>query len=116
MKTLALILFVIMGLTTSIHAQESNKTLVLTLAHDCAPANQVLPYLEEKFGEIAFAMGRAGVILANNGKEAEGILLMNVNPNTLTYTVNILFEEDQIVCMLTAGDKFQPAFDQKGRI
>lgn len=36
---------------------------------------------------------------------------MSVNPTTRTYTINIYFEEDDMVCMLAAGNKFEPAFD-----
>ena len=96
---------------TPVNAQESDIP-ILTLAHDCGPAGRVLPFLKEKYGEEPFALGRAGVALAPGGEPIEGILLMNVNPKTLTYTINILFPEDKMVCMLVAGDKFGPAIDQ----
>jgi hypothetical protein len=117
MTKLAIFILGLMLSYAPVHAQTTNKVLSLNLAHDCAPSNQVLPFLEEKFGETAFAMGRASVIIANNGKEVQGLLLMNVNPKTLTYTINIFFEEEDIICMLTAGDRFQPAFGQsKGNL
>ena len=99
---------------TPVNAQESDiKTL--TLVHDCGPAERVLPFLKEKYGEEPFAIGRATVSLAANGQEVEGILLMNVNPTTFTYTINILFQKDSMVCMLTSGDKFRPATDLKSK-
>jgi hypothetical protein len=96
----------------SASAQESDIP-ILTLAHDCGPAGRVLPFLKEQYGEEPFALGRAGVALAPGGEPIEGILLMNVNPKTLTYTINILFPEDKMVCMLVAGDKFRPANGSK---
>ena len=99
-------------ISSSASAQESD-TPILTLAHDCGPAGRVLPFLKEKYGEEPFALGRAGVALAPGGEPIEGILLMNVNPTTLTYTINILFPEDKMVCMLVAGDKFRPANGSK---
>jgi hypothetical protein len=92
---------------TPAHSEQSDIK-ILTLEHDCAPAARVLPYLEEEFGERPFAFGRAAVNL-RGGEEVQGVLLMNVNPSTRSYTINILFEDDDIVCMLTTGDKFQPA-------
>jgi hypothetical protein len=94
---------------TPVNAQESDiKTL--TLVHDCGPAERVLPFLKEKYGEEPFAIGRATVSLAANGQAVEGILLM-----TFTYTINILFQKDSMVCMLTSGDKFRPATDLKSK-
>ena len=97
---------------TPAHSEQSDVQ-ILTLEHDCAPAARVLPHLEEEFGERPFALGRAGVKLPE-GKEAEGLLVMSVNPGTRSYTINILFEDDDIICMLTAGDKFQPATRNNG--
>ena len=97
------------------YAQESTDIKKLTLVHDCGPAERVLPFLREKYGEDPFAIGRASVSLAANGEEIEGILLMNVNPTTFTYTINILFQKDSMVCMLTSGDKFRPATDLKSK-
>ena len=99
-------------ISNSALAQESDIP-ILTLAHDCGPAERVLPFLKEQYGEEPFALGRAGVALAPGGEPIEGILLMNVNPTTLTYTINILFPEDKMVCMLVAGDKFRPANGSK---
>ena len=35
--------------------------------------------------------------------------MLTVNAETRTYTVNIIFEEDEMLCMLTSGEDFQPA-------
>jgi hypothetical protein len=112
MTKLAIFTLGLMLAFVSVQAQQSNKVVTLALAHECAPANQVLPFLKEKFGEEPFALGRASVTVANNGKIVEGVLLMSANPKTLTYTINILFEEEDMICMLAAGDNFQPAYKQ----
>ena len=39
----------------------------------------------------------------------EGVLILTVNPKTRTYTVNIVFEKDDMVCMVLSGDNFKPA-------
>jgi hypothetical protein len=93
-----------------VYAQGTEQVLNLNLAHDCASAEQVLPSLKEQYGETPFAVGRASVTVAKENREVQGTLWMSVNPKSRTYTINILFEEDGIVCMLTSGDKFQPAF------
>lgn len=101
----------LLGLTivvTPAIAQEDNTLKSLMLAHDCAPADRVLPHLQEEWGEDPFALGTA-VVTLKNGEPVDGLLLMNVNPSTRTYTINILFLEDGMVCMLTSGEDFQPA-------
>jgi len=113
MTKLAILILGLALAYTPVQSQESDVQ-VLTLEHDCAPADRVLSYLEEEFGEQPFALGSAMVKLPR-GDEVEGILLMSVNPDTRTYTINILFDEDDMMCMLTSGDKFQPA-SQKPKI
>jgi len=81
---------------------------VLTLVHDCAKVENVVPYLRDEYGENPFALGTAVVTLPGD-KDANGVLLLTVNPKTKTYTINIVFEEDGMICMLTSGEDFQPA-------
>jgi hypothetical protein len=92
---------------TPVHAQES-KPQVLTLEHDCAKVENVVPYLRDEYGENPFALGTAVVTLPGD-KDVNGVLLLTVNPKTKTYTINIVFEEDGMICMLTSGEDFQPA-------
>ena len=97
------------------HAQQTPDIKKLTLVHDCGLAERVLPFLQKKYGEEPFAFGKAGVALAPGGEPIEGVLLMNVNPKTLTYTINILFPKDKMVCMLVAGNEFRPATNSKNK-
>ena len=92
---------------TPVQAQQSEPQ-VLTLEHACGPVDRVLPYLRDKYGEQPFALGSAMVELPGDGL-AEGVLLITVNPETKSYTINVVFEEDNIVCMLTSGQDFSPA-------
>ena len=94
-----------------VYAQGTNQVFNLNLAHNCASAKQMLPFLKEQYGETPFAIGKTSVTVAKENREVQGTLLMSVNPKTRTYTVNIFFEEDGIVCILASGDGFQPAFD-----
>ena len=98
---------------TPVQAQES-KPQVLTLEHDCAKVENAVPFLRDEYGEHPFALGTAVVTLPGD-KTAIGVLLLTVNPKTKTYTMNIVFEEDGIMCMLTSGEEFQPA-DTKPKI
>ena len=88
--------------------EEDNGLRSLLLAHDCAPAERIIPLLREEWGELPFALGTA-VVTLKDGRQAEGILMMNVNPSTLSYTINILFIDDDMMCMLVNGEDFQPA-------
>ena len=98
---------------TPVQAAE-NERKALYLAHDCGPVDKILPFLAEEFGERPFALGTAFVTLTD-GREAEGVLMLTVNPKEKTYTVNIIFEDDGVMCLLTSGEEFQPA-DLKPKI
>ena len=101
----------LLGLTlvaSQVFAQEDYEVKTLTLAHDCAPTKQIIPQLREQYGERPFALGIAVVTLPD-GRPLEGVLMLTVNPESRSYTVNIMFVEDEMMCMLTSGDDFQPA-------
>jgi|TARA_B110000503_G_scaffold92657_1_gene139692 hypothetical protein len=115
MSKLAVYILGLVLVFAPVYAQQTPDIKKLTLVHDCGPAGRVLPFLQEKYGEEPFAFGSAGVALAPGGEPIEGVLLMNVNPKTLTYTINILFPKDRMVCMLVAGDEFRPATGSKNK-
>lgn len=101
----------LLGLTlvaSQVFAQEDSEVKKLLLAHDCAPIERISPLLREQFGERPFALGIAVVTLPD-GRPLEGVLMLTVNAETRTYTVNIMFVEDEMMCMLTSGEDFQPA-------
>ena len=93
---------------TPVQAQQDSKPKVLALTADCGPIDKVLPFLTEEYGERPFALGSA-IITLGDENQANGVLLITVNPKELTYTVNIVFEEDEMMCLLTTGDNFKPA-------
>ena len=92
---------------TPVQAQES-KPQVLTLEHDCGKVENVVPYLRDEYGERPLALGSAVVTLPGD-RTASGVLLITVNPESGSYTINIVFEDDGIMCMLTSGENFNPA-------
>ena len=101
----------LLGLTlvaSQAFAQEDIEVKKLLLAHDCAPIEQIVPRLRDLYGERPFALGVA-VVTLSDGRPLEGVLMLTVNAETRTYTVNIIFEEDEMLCMLTSGEDFQPA-------
>ena len=110
MTKLAILILGLALAYTPVHAEPQ----VLTLEHDCAKVENAVPFLRDEYGEHPFALGTAVVTLPGD-KTAEGVLLLTVNPKTKSYTMNIVFEEDGIMCMLTSGEEFQPA-DAKPKI
>lgn len=108
MKWLATTFLCLLTIASTATAQEETTVKKLQLVHDCAPAKNILPLLRDQFGERPFALGSATVTIPD-GRVAEGVLMLTVNAETKTYTVNILFVEDEMMCMLTAGENFQPA-------
>jgi hypothetical protein len=104
----------ILGLTLAFAPARASEIKTLALAHDCGPISVVMPVLRDKYGEQPFALGTAYVTLPDD-RTLEGVLLLSVNPQSRSYTVNIVFEEDEMMCMLTSGEEFSPA-DLKPRL
>lgn len=75
---------------------------------ECVNIDIASELLEKEYGEKPFALGTAFVEIPEYG-EAEGVLVITVNPKTRTYTINIIFEEDNMVCIILSGDGFEPA-------
>ena len=110
----SLLLGLTLVVTPAIAQQEEDNGLrSLLLAHDCAPAERIINLLREDWGELPFALGTA-IVTLENGQQAQGVLMMNVNPSTLSYTINILFLDDGMMCMLVNGEDFQPAQNKPG--
>ena len=112
-KLASLLLGLTLVVTPAIAQQEEYEITTLLLAHDCAPAERIIPLLREEWGELPFALGTA-VVTLKDGQQAIGVLMMNVNPSTLSYTINILFPDDDMMCMLVNGEDFQPAQSRSG--
>lgn len=88
-------------------AEESEEKSLYTVGA-CAKSDIADRSLLEAYGETPFALGSAIVEVPKYGT-AEGVLIITVNPKTRTYTINIYFEDDDMVCMLTSGENFSPA-------
>lgn len=92
---------------TPAHSQESEPKKLYTVS-SCATINIASNSLRERYGEQPFALGTAYAEVPEYGK-IKGVLIMTVNPDTRTYTINIVFEEADTVCMILSGDDFKPA-------
>ena len=92
---------------TPVHSQELESKNLLTISA-CATIDTASKSLKEAYGEQPFALGTAYAEVPEFGT-IEGVLILTVNPKTRTYTVNIVFEKDNMVCMVLSGDNFKPA-------
>jgi hypothetical protein len=105
-KSITAAMLSIMIATASV-AQESEPKNLYTV-NACATIDTASSSLKEAYGEQPFALGTAYAEVPEVGT-VEGVLILTVNPKTRTYTVNIVFEKDDMVCMVLSGDNFKPA-------
>ena len=94
-------------MATASTAQESEPKNLYTVSA-CATIDTASDSLEKKYGEQPFALGKAYAEVPEYGT-IEGVLIITVNPKTRTYTINMVFEEDDMVCMILSGSNFKPA-------
>ena len=107
MTKLAILILGLALAYTPAHSQESEPKNLLTVSA-CATIETASNSLKEAYGEQPFALGTAYAEVPEFGT-IEGVLILTVNPKTRTYTVNIVFEQDNMVCMVLSGDNFKPA-------
>ena len=81
----------------------------------CASIDKASSSLDRVYGEQPFALGTAYAEVPEYGT-IEGVMMLTVNPDTRTYTVNMVFEQDNMVCMILSGDNFKPAEPYKPKI
>jgi len=87
---------------------KAKKVVVLYVAAQCGPVNQIANMLTQKYGEVPFAVGQGLVTLAQSGQITPTSLVLTVNPETKTFTVNALMP-DLTTCLLMNGQGFAPA-------
>lgn len=111
MKKLALIFLMFLGLAgvaQSQQKQDDEFVLTMPISAPCSPANDAIATLEREHGEQPFAQG-VGIIWNSKVREyIEVVTLIFVNPKTFTFTVAYEVPEDNLICILTLGDSFQP--------
>jgi hypothetical protein len=104
---------------TLVLSQEKEKLeyvpKVLFLAAQCGPVEIVSNKLKDKHGEVPFAVGNGMVILAQNGEPIAAQLVLTVNPDTMTFTVNAVLP-DMNTCLVISGNSFAPAMLKKKKI
>lgn len=111
MKKLALTICVILGLAGVALAQqnqEDNTVLTMPISAPCSPYDNALATLEREHGEYPFAQGIGLVWNSKIQEYLEVVTLVFVNPKTFTYTIAYEVPEDNLICILTLGDQFQP--------
>lgn len=110
MKKLALIFLMFLGLAGAAQSQQKDDDTILTMpvSAPCSPARNAMAELELKHGEYAFAQGN-GIIWNSKIQEyIEVTTLIFLNPETFTFTIAFVVPEDDMICIMTLGDKFQP--------
>lgn len=110
MKKLALIFFMFLGLAGVAQSQQQDNDTVLTMpiSAPCSPADSAEVELELKHGEYAFAQGNGIVWNSKIQEYIEVTTLIFLNPETFTFTVAFSVDEDDVICIMTLGDQFQP--------
>jgi len=92
--------------TTTLQAQQSPNLENLAIGVQCRADNPT-NFLENTYGEIPMLQGRATVFGANK-QQIDGDLLMFVNPETRSYTIQFSVE-GQLFCMVVSGDELEAA-------
>jgi len=78
------------------------KVTEQVLKHMCGPAPVITNMLVQRYGEIPMFLGQSGVVIDPDENEIQGPIVIHVNPNTGSYTINILI--DDVLCMLGSGE------------
>jgi hypothetical protein len=111
MKKLALLFFVFLGLAGVAQAQnkqEDEFVLTMPITAPCLPADNARNSLKEKHGERPFAQG-IGVIWNSRIQDyIEAKVLIFLNPESFSFTVAYEVPGDNLICIVSTGDSFQP--------
>jgi hypothetical protein len=107
-KSLSLLVGLVLLVSTAAIAQES-KIQYLTTSNECLPKDLMRKELEGRYQETPILMGTGQVRASKNDEPYEGLMLLYTNIKTLTFTVIIYFEEDDVSCILLTGADMQPA-------
>lgn len=77
------------------------KVTEQVLKHMCGPAPAITNMLAQRYGEVPMFLGQSGVVIDPDENEIQGPIVIHVNPNTGSYTINILIND--ALCMLGSG-------------
>lgn len=111
-RTFLLLIFLgLFGLVpNTIKAQEeNNQRLRIVGSHPCDTVENFEGFLRNNHKEIRFAEG-FGATQIHDGSVIKGMMVIYVNPQTLTYTVTIT--NGVLMCMLNSGENFSPSLSK----
>ena len=95
--------------------EEWQPSMALHLLVRCDTMDNVSKALSETWGETPFAIGNGMVVLSVNGQPVPATLVLTVNAETATYTVNAVLP-NRNACLLLSGNGFAPAPGQSKKI
>ena len=85
-----------------------DQIIILYTANQCGPVKNISKMLSEKHGEVPFAIGNGLITLAQTGAIIKSTLVLTVNAETKTFTVNSVMPDGN-TCLLMSGNSFAPA-------
>jgi len=102
MRKLAYTLLFYLGLTGFAHAEAK----LLQIESMCGPISVTQEFLDSQ-QELPFA-GGLGAVRMSADEYAEGDWKIHVNPQTKSFSLMLVFLEDDIACLIGAGTGFMP--------
>ena len=85
-----------------------NQLIILYTANQCGPVKDISQMLKNKYGEVPLAIGNGLVTIAQTGAIVPATLVITVNAETHTFTINSLMPDGN-TCLLMSGNNFAPA-------
>lgn len=95
--------------------EEWQPSMALHLLVRCDTMDNVSTALKENWGETPFAIGNGMVVLSANGAAVPTTLVLTVNAEKGTYTVNAVLP-NRNACLLMSGNNFAPAQNPSKKI
>ena len=92
-----------------------NQLIILYTANQCGPVKDISHMLKDKYGEVPLAIGNGLITLAQTGAIVPATLVITVNSETKTFTINSLMPDGN-TCLLMSGNNFAPAASATSKI
>ena len=123
LKLAAMIIFSFFAVLTPVAAQEendqnnlneNNTNILFPAVLQCdLNVENILEVVIGKYGEEPFAVGTIVLQNARTFKFYPATMYLTVNPESGSYSLIAVFEEDGVGCMVGAGNGFSPAFQRQ---
>jgi len=108
MIRLAAVFFLFLLVANS-KASIANERQFLSVLDCDSDAGVVLNLLDEKYKEIPFAEATGIVRNGQTGRFYTSYVILYVNPETKTWTLVSIFDDDGTGCIVQSGKDFRPA-------